>query len=166
MYYFIIHISSWCKSIKIPLNAVFCSAVFWWLIWLRNHTTLPQQKQRGAQMNRSRPPNLPFVEKECATRFLLNSFISVTFWVFFCRTKWKKSVKKYISELRKAFWKVYFQCAACKLVVVLCSVLVSACTNNSVVWAARSMDVMVCTSEWQEGCLSCSSSPGYWHLSP
>lgn len=28
------------------------------------------------------------------------------------------------------------------------------------------MDVMVCTSEWQEGCLSCSSSSGYWHLSP
>lgn len=25
---------------------------------------------------------------------------------------------------------------------------------------------MVCTSEWQEGCLSCSSSSGYWHLSP
>lgn len=25
---------------------------------------------------------------------------------------------------------------------------------------------MVCTSEWQEGCWSCSSSFGYWHLSP
>lgn len=24
----------------------------------------------------------------------------------------------------------------------------------------------VCTSEWQEGCLSCSPSSGYWHLSP
>lgn len=112
-YCFITHTSSFCKSIKNPLKGIFCAAVFWWLIWLRNHTSLPQQTHRGAQMNRSRPPNLPVVEKECATSFLLNSFISVTSWVFpFAELngekKEKKSVKKYISEQRRSLLKSLF----------------------------------------------------------
>lgn len=43
---------------------MFCgSAVFWWLIWLGDHIILPQQKEKGAKMNRSWPLNLPVVEK-------------------------------------------------------------------------------------------------------
>lgn len=84
-----------CEHKKNPLNAIFCSAVCWWLIWLRNHTILPQQKQKGAQMNRSWPSNLPVVKKECATRFLLNSFISATLSeLSFCRPIWKGEKKK------------------------------------------------------------------------
>lgn len=125
-YCFITHTSSFCKSIKIPLKAIFCAAVFWWLIWLRNHTSLPQQTHRGAQMNRSRPPNLPVVEKECATSFLLNSFISVTSWVFpFAELnggKKRKSLWRNISlSTEEAFWKVYFQSEAGEVLLVSCS---------------------------------------------
>lgn len=181
MYCSIIHSTSCCVSIKKnPLNAIFCSAVCWWLIWLRNHTILPQQKQKGAQMNRSWPSNLPVVKKECATRFLLNSFISATLSeLSFCRPIWKgekkkkTSVKKYIYE--KPFEKFISRVKqasrrwfnVCLFLVFSADILDSAaCTNNGTVRIAREIDVTVCTSEWQEGCLSCSSSSGYWHLSP
>lgn len=91
-----------CEDKNIFLNAIFCgAAVSRWLIWLWNHTILPQQKQKGAQMNRSWPPNLPVMEKECTTRFLLNTFISMTFsWTFFCRIKWEKKEKCLWTKIR------------------------------------------------------------------
>lgn len=88
----------------------------------------------------------------------------------------KKSVKKCISENRESLLKSLFPewgsrvggggGGSLSALSFAIDTLDSACTNSGVVWTARSMDVMVCTSEWQEGCLSCSSSSGYWHLSP
>lgn len=72
------------KSLQTP-----GSAVFWWLIWVWDHIILPQQKQKGAKMNRSWPLNLPDVEKECATRSL-NSFVSFCCFPFSCRINWMR----------------------------------------------------------------------------
>ena len=131
-------------------------------------------------MNRSWPPNLPVVEKGCATRFLLNSFISATLSeLSFLQTQMKRRRKKKVCEeiyLREAFWKVYFQSEAGESVAVPRLSLLSffqqtlldsaACTSGGTARIAREIDVTLCTSEWQQGCLSCSSSSGYWHLSP
>ncbi len=96
---FITHARFCCVSIKkTPLNVTFFPVVSWWLIWQRHNTIPPQQKQKAAQMNRSRPPNLAVVEKECATKFFLNSFISTTLTGgFFRRAKWKKCLWRKIS---------------------------------------------------------------------
>jgi len=122
-------------------------------------------------------PDLP-VSQSWKKNVLHASFwIHLSLWLSefsFAEQNEKKSLWRTISlSKEKPFEKVYFQSEAGELAVDLWSVLSfptdtpdSACPNNSVVRAAREMDVMVCTSEWQEGCLSCSSSPGYWHLSP
>lgn len=88
-------------SIKIPLNTTFCSAVFWWLIWLQKpHYPASVETERSSN-EQVLTPNLPVVEKECSTWFLLNSFISMTLSEFSFAVLNEKSMWRNISPSNK-----------------------------------------------------------------
>lgn len=116
----------------------FGSAVFWWLIWVRDHIMLPQQKEKAAKMNRSWPPNLPFVRNDCTTRSL-NSFISS--WSFLSQENLSKESKK--NNVQQPTPLAELVSDGDKLLLILCVV--------ETTWlAARWMDVMICASgDWK-----------------